>query len=105
MEYQRSKSGYEKDIQAQTKGKDGQSGVSQQVQRGLETKKQSEEQQNEQNQKNTMKGRGFEEPLNQHSVNKAIINSQNMELSFCSHTHDFYADVKMQAKNKGSKGE
>ena len=49
-----------------------------------------------------MKGRGFEEPLNQHSVNKAVINSQNMKLSLCSHTHDS-DDVKVQAKNKRGK--
>ena len=40
------KGGYKKDIQAKTKGREGQWGVSQQIKRGLETKKQSGEQQN-----------------------------------------------------------
>ena len=35
-----------------------------------------------------MKGRGFKEPLNQHSVNKTVINSQNMELGLSRHTHN-----------------
>lgn len=38
--------------------------------------------------KSTMKRRSFEEPFNQHSINNTIINSQNMKLSICSHTHN-----------------
>ena len=57
-----------------------------------------------------MKRRGFEESLNQHSVNKAIINSQNMKLCLCSHTHDYDNDVgscrpKQKKKKKKKKRE
>jgi len=44
--YDLGKGGYEKDIYAKTKEKEGQWGVSQQVKRGLETKNQTGEQQN-----------------------------------------------------------
>ena len=46
--------------------------------------------------KSTMKGRGFQEPLNQHSVNNTVINSQNMELSLYSHSHNNLEDIMCQ---------
>jgi len=48
----------------------------------------------------TMKRRGFEEPLNQHSVNNTVINSQNMKLCLCSHTHDYDNDVAIAGENR-----
>ena len=45
-----------------------------------------------------MKGRGFEEPFNQHSVSKTIINGQNMKLGLCSYTHNWDGNVQVQAK-------
>jgi len=47
--------------------------------------------------KSTMERRSFEEPLNQHSINNTIINSQNMELVLCSHAH-YLKDNIFQAK-------